>query len=61
MESSSLHVSIGFGISKGYYGDEMNIMGGTGQRNRFLGDNSSDSSCFIIRKLEVEKLGAIIM
>ena len=54
------YVYTGFGISKMYYRDVKNIMGRTDQGNCFLGDNSRDTSCFIIRRLEVEELGAMI-
>ena len=54
------HVCTGFGISKQYYGDSKQKMGGTGQGNCFSGNNSRDISCFVIRQLEIEKLGAMI-
>ena len=36
------------------------IIGGTGQENLFSGNNSRDTSCFVIKWLENKRLRAII-
>lgn len=35
-------------------------MRGTSQGNQFFGDNSQDTSCFVIRELKIEKVGVMI-
>jgi len=46
-----------FGISSILYGSPSQQIAGTGQGNRFLGDRSRDTSYYIIKEVENEKLG----
>ena len=41
-----------FGISSRIYGSQLDPLGGTGQGNRFLGDNTRDTLCLVIKVLE---------
>ena len=51
----------GFGMSSDYYGGEFNQLAGTGQGNRFSGDLCRDTSCLIIKEIERQKFGMIVV
>ena len=51
------YISTNFGISSIYYGGEDNRLAGTGQGNRFSGDVCRDTSCLIMKRIEIEKVG----
>ena len=54
------YICTGFGISPESYGSERQQIGRTRQGNRFSGDTSRNTLCFIIKEVEVKELGAII-
>ena len=51
------YIRTGYGISKSYYGGELDPLAGTGQGNRFLGDVCRDTSCLILKVIEKNNLG----
>ena len=50
------YLSTAFGISLDYYGGEENRLAGMGQGNRFSGDVCRDTSCLIMKRIEIEKV-----
>ena len=54
------YISIVFGISEEYYSEENEILAGTGQENKFLGDLCIDMLYLIISIIEKKHLGIII-
>jgi len=54
------HVCTGFGISKGSYGSETEILGGTGQGNLASCESCKVKSSRIIGEIKKDKLGVTI-
>ena len=54
------YMCTGYGISLNSCGSEKQQIGRTGQGNHFSGNMSRDTSCFVIREVEVRRLGAIV-
>ena len=50
------HICTNYGISKLSYEDVNDLIGEMGQGNRFLGNGSWDTLCYILKNLENRKL-----
>ena len=52
------YVITGCGVSDNYYGGQTPLAG-TRQGNKFSGDTCRDTSCLIIKQLEIRNLGIV--